>query len=68
MSSNSLTFKEVEKLHDFFQENKIVCKCGHRVYIGRKDKIVCSWCGNYVYKDKKLEFKERLEHARKNYK
>lgn len=42
MSSNCLTFKEVEKLHDFFQEHKTVCKCGHRVYVGKKDKIVCS--------------------------
>ena len=67
MSSKCLTFKEVETLHQYFQDNKITCKCGHRVYVGNKEKIVCSWCGNYVYRDKLTEFKENLKkEMRKN--
>ena len=41
--------------------------CGLNVYIpNSNDKKLCKSCGHYVYKDKKLEFKERLENARKN--
>lgn len=42
-------------------QNSVKCKCGHTVFLGRKDKIVCSWCGNYVFKDKKEEFRYRME-------
>ena len=67
MASNSLSFKEVETLHEYFQTNKITCKCGHRVFVTKeKGRIICSWCGNYVYRDKKQEFRERLEHARRS--
>lgn len=67
MTSKYLTFKEVEKYHNKLQENKHKCKCGHTVYIAsNKDKVLCSWCHRYVYKDKKTEFIERLENARKN--
>ena len=41
--------------------------CGTNVYIGKEDKRLCRTCHNYVWKDKKVEFKERLENARKNY-
>lgn len=41
---------------------KYECKCGHKVIIpnGVK-KQLCSYCKNYVYTDKKLEFKERFK-------
>lgn len=43
-------------------EDKILCKCGHRVLMSnRKKKIICSWCGNYVYKNKQIEFEEKLK-------
>lgn len=67
MSSKYLTFKEIEILHSEMQKNKYMCSCGHKVYIAHdKEKAICSWCGNYAYKDKKIEFIERLEYARKN--
>ena len=45
------------------EEFKIYCSCGHGVVIlpfEHKNKKICSYCGKYVYKDKKEEFKERL--------
>lgn len=67
MTSKYLTFKEVELLHDKLQNNRYKCNCGHTIYItNNKDKVLCRWCGKYVYRNKKLEFMERLENARKN--
>lgn len=38
------------------------CTCGHKVVIPEwVDKQCCSWCGNYVFKSKKDEFKYRMK-------
>jgi len=38
-----------------------ICKCGHRVVMNnRQTKVLCHWCNHYVYRDKKDEFKERV--------
>lgn len=43
------------------------CKCGHTVIIMNTDKVLCSWCGNYVFKDDKTEFMYRMkENLKKN--
>jgi hypothetical protein len=42
----------------------IKCSCGHSV-LTAKPKTVCTWCGNYVYRDKRLEFEERLKRSLK---
>lgn len=64
----SLTNKQIIKYAYIMNQAKIVCECGHRVVIPpHVDKIVCSWCGNYVFKDKKAEFEYRMnEEMRRN--
>lgn len=61
MRGTSLTYREMEKYNDELQKHLYMCKCGHKTMI-RFDEIkaLCSWCGNYVYKDKKDEFKDRM--------
>lgn len=45
----------------------VKCKCGHTFLMDAKEKKkLCTHCGHYFYKDKKLEFMERLNYARKN--
>ena len=42
---------------------KFRCKCGHYVIIypfERYQRKLCDWCGNYIYANKKEEFKEKL--------
>ena len=57
-----LTDKEYKTLTDNYDKVKYMCKCGHRVIIPYKvDKVLCSWCHNYVFKDKQVEFKYRLK-------
>lgn len=61
------SFKEYNHMTKEYDKVKYLCKCGHRVLIPYwEDKQLCSWCNHYVYKDKKLEFKEKLKYARKN--
>ena len=41
------------------------CKCGHNVSISPlKEKVICSWCGNYIFNNKKDEFLYRFKEAK----
>ena len=52
--------KDIEK-GIFITKNSVKCKhCGHSMLIGRKEKIICNWCGHYVFKDDKKEFMYRM--------
>ena len=47
---------------------RIYCKCGHSMVffpVEHKDRKICSWCGNYVYRNKKIEFINRLNRLTK---
>lgn len=58
---NSLTTKQVEKLHHELSIHTYTCECGHRVVIlPQKDKVICNWCKHYVFKNKQDEFKYRM--------
>ncbi len=64
-----MTNKEIEKYHDEIQKAFISCShCGHKVIIRKKeDKVLCSWCKNYVFKNKSDYFKYKLKkEMRKN--
>ena len=57
-----LTNKEIEKLYEERQKFRVVCKCGHTCYIANKQKMcICSFCKQFVFKDKGTEFKYRLK-------
>lgn len=62
-----LTNKEIAILTKYMVEASVKCKCGHTVLVPRRiDKKICTWCGNYVFRNKEDEFKYRLEEMRKN--
>ena len=43
-------------------ELKRKCKpCGHTLLLGNSEKKICNHCGYYVYKNSKIEFKDRLK-------
>ena len=57
-----MSYKSDTKLFEEQQKAKITCECGHRVLMGtKKDRIICSWCKNYVYKDKATEFRYKMQ-------
>ena len=45
----------------YYQNWVVKCKCGHTFLMTSKEpKKLCTQCGEYYYKDKKLEFREKL--------
>ena len=57
-----LTNKEYKRLTEEYEKVKYICKCGHRVVIPKFiDKVICNWCGNYVFKNKKDEDLYRIK-------
>ena len=64
-----MSFIEDSNLMNVLANFKIKCKCGHTMYfVSNREKIICNHCGNYVYKNKKLEFKDKLSKERRNLK
>lgn len=44
-------------------EHRKYCTCGHSVVFpdySKVNKILCTYCGYYIYKNKQEEFKDRL--------
>lgn len=53
---------ELAKVYDMLQDYVVKCKCSHTILMnGKADRVICRYCGNYVYKDKKTEFKYRMK-------
>lgn len=45
-------------------EAKKKCKhCGHTMLLGNSEKKICNNCGYYVYRNSKLEFKDKMKQA-----
>lgn len=61
------SYKEIEKEDHVFADYKVKCKCSHVVIMPyRHKKVLCDFCGCYIYRDKKDEFKDRLREKLKN--
>lgn len=61
-----LSDQELNRMEAELSKVKYTCKCGRRVVIPyNKEKEVCSWCGNYVFKSKQEEFKYRFKEKNK---
>lgn len=54
---------EVEKKYRALTKFRKKCKCGHSVYV-LGDYKLCTYCGNYIFKDDRTEFKYRLNLTR----
>ena len=59
------TFAKDTKMLDAFSKIKVRCKCSHTIVMIASDRVICSHCGNWVYKDKKTEFKYKLNQSLK---
>lgn len=61
------TLKEFNNQTSEYDKVKVICKCGTKtIFPYWVDKKICRGCRNYVYRNKKIEFKEKLKNARKN--
>lgn len=64
MRKDILTNDEFQRISKEYEKVKFKCKCGHKVIIPVwVDKQLCNWCGNYVYRNKKMELLDNLKKA-----
>ena len=63
MSSTEWALFNYEKKRvKVYADNRYYCSCGHSVVIMPKNnKVLCTHCGHWVFKNKKEEFKYRLK-------
>lgn len=63
------TIKDDIKIADELFKYRRKCKnCGHVMTFYRtsyRDKIICTHCGKYVYKNDSIEFREKIKEATK---
>ena len=66
---NGIIFKKDTKLFNAIAKLRRHCKnCGHSVIFyenSKKEKRICTHCGNYIYKNDLIEFKEKLKKCQK---
>lgn len=55
--------KMTEELNKITKDRCICPNCGHTLLFNRPDKVICSWCKHYVFKNKKVEFEWRLKES-----
>lgn len=56
------TSKQMNKYVNTLRDGSVRCKCGRYEPIPPNfTKVICSWCGNYVFKTKKDEFNYRMK-------
>ena len=56
-----MTLKELDKLYNRLQDHKVKCTCSHTLNLPYKnDRVCCTHCGHWVYKDEKTEFKYKM--------
>lgn len=60
------TYKYLIKEQDRLRDHTVKCKCGHSILFGRKDRVICNYCGHYVYRNDKVKFKYKLREITKN--
>ena len=55
------SLKDVKKLSKEAVDLTVKCKhCGHSIVMPHADRTICSWCGRWVYRTPKIEFKFKL--------
>ena len=61
MTGLMMNFNDLSKFVTALQPYKVKCKCGHTMHLVKRERALCDWCGNYVYKNKLIEMKYELE-------
>lgn len=62
-----IMFNHQKKLDKVIEHNRYYCHCGHSVTIlPNESKVFCTYCGHWVFKNKKEEFMYRLKETMKH--
>lgn len=57
---------DIRKLDNEMAQLKVKCECSHTMVMINVDRMICSWCGYWVYKDDKAKFKYKMRKELKN--
>ena len=62
MKKDKRKFENPTKFTKQEVNNKVKCKCGKSVeFWSEERKVICTWCGNYVFRTPKEEFGYRMK-------
>ena len=51
-----------EMISSYYRQYMYRCRCSHTQLIPNQiDRVICSHCGNWIYKDKRVEFKDKIK-------
>ena len=49
---------------EVYTSSKKTCSfCGHKQTLGRAEKVICTYCKHYIYKNSKVKFMNELRTA-----
>ena len=57
-----MNYRDMLKFDQERDKYKVMCKCGHKTTMSPMvEKKLCSWCGNYIFRTPKAEFRYRIK-------
>ena len=61
-SKRNKQIKDFKKKSEYYTKITVKCKCGHSIqFRSRSDRIVCSYCGNVNFRNKKCEYDYKIK-------
>lgn len=58
--------KQDDRRFEEYSKGRVVCSCGHTMFLPNKvDRLICTWCGCWVYKNEQIKFRYQLEQTMK---
>ena len=54
-------YESMKKLENERSKYKVQCKCGTKTIIVNTDRAICRNCKHWLYRNKKIEFKEKMK-------
>ena len=51
-----------EMISSYYRQYMYRCRCSHTQLIPNQiDRVICNHCGNWIYRDKRVEFKDKIK-------
>lgn len=61
-------YNEDTKRFNEIAKQKSKCEhCGHTQLMGFKDRAICSWCKNYIYKNDRVKFIYKMKEVKNGF-
>lgn len=57
---SNISFKGLERLIEESSKYKVTCQCGTKTVMVNTDRTICRGCGHWLYRNKKIEFKYKI--------